>query len=160
MRAAGLFSANEELVEVPTSHLRFLAADHMLAAALAEVSDYDSRRSHLLRARDLYRRFLQTCERLGLLHEGESRLLATLDSEEEDSPLGPAEDRELRLELLRREKEAGQRLRTLRAFLARLGPEDGDAEEETREMEVVALQSRCRGALRELRLIDEVSRHS
>lgn len=140
-----------------TAHLRFLAADHMLAAAHAAVSDLARRRRHQLTARRLFLRFLRTCERLELLHPEERRLLEATEAGDDDDPgarAGPkGEDRQLRVELARREKEAAQRVRALRAALARA--EGAGDEEEARELEVLGLQTRCRGALRELRLIDE-----
>lgn len=70
MDAAGLFSRNEAIEDVPTEHLRFLLCRYLLGEVLLNTSTGE-RAAVLKGARSELRLYLRWCDDLGCMHEAD-----------------------------------------------------------------------------------------
>jgi len=82
IQANALFSKNEEVEDIPTSHLKYLQTDYYLAELYTKVVD-KNRFNNLVTAKAFFLVFLQNCETIGILKKN---LLVTLKRESPPSP--------------------------------------------------------------------------
>lgn len=161
MDAAQLFSRNEELDDVPTSHLPFLMCPYYLGELALRFVD-GRRRERCLEAQARLEAFLEECARLGVLSREEARSLRG-----EKQPASAAERRSEMIARLKRDREARARIEELQAAQrarlqrrpgaadeaqAQVLPEEAEDESTTRELLLLRLQIACRAAARQIEL--------
>eukprot|EP00906_Rhabdomonas_costata_P004336 RCo006420 len=107
--SSGMFSKNEELDDVPTGDLKFLAVPYLCGDLLIRVVDTEHL-SHLMEAKELLTRYMTKCRLLGLVKEEEYRNLVEVR----------VGDRQSRIERHRKDKELVAKLAELNQRKKRL----------------------------------------
>ena len=122
-RVADRISKNEELADLATSALPFVALEHHIAIAMTRCMDHDRRLVRLERACALWEAFLQTCDRFELLSTEETKQLQAL-MEQEDSDEAPrflSVSRDEKIARFRAKQQAEQMRSQLQALQQRRG---------------------------------------
>jgi len=173
VRVEGLFSANEELDDYSSGSLRFLLLEYFLGKVHAQFVQLDGRGGHLSVARELLIEYLERCKMLRILHEEEVAALNALTGDDGDSESerggaalrsqSAADQRSRKIAKFKREKDARERISTLKQLLSSSsssliadGTETGtalDREEEARELVLLQLQAAARDCLDEVPLM-------
>ncbi|KAF2273546.1 type 2A phosphatase-associated protein 42 [Westerdykella ornata] len=119
-----LFSPNESLEDISTSDLPYLTIPYHLAdlvQKLPSAGDLNARKSHLLRARDFYERFLKLLDSYDILSRDDAKLYEAYQEDRDTFTTAggggtrdPAKRREAKIAQFRREKELKQKLEYLR----------------------------------------------
>ncbi|XP_050569360.1 immunoglobulin-binding protein 1 isoform X1 [Cygnus atratus] len=155
-----LFSENEELEEVASADLKYLAVPALLGALTLRQVDASRRREHLEAARAHFCRFLQLCRAYGL--SAAPPPAAAPGDEEAGSPppRGPAAQRSLlamaagrqaKIERYKQKKELENRLASVRTFV-----DSGQADEDQiREFYLLQIQKWVNISFEEIESIDQ-----
>lgn len=139
-RTAGVLSGNEEVDEIPTTHLKYLLLPFLTALSHAAwQGEQELRLQHLTTASHHIAVFLSAMENARLLKEEERERL--LDGNK--TSLTPMQARDEKIQRFKAEKQVEG---TLKALVARLGTakdqeDDGDFEDATREATLILLRS-------------------
>ncbi|KAI6078304.1 Immunoglobulin-binding protein 1 isoform X2 [Aix galericulata] len=164
-----LFSENEELEEVASADLRYLAVPALLGALTLRQVDASRRREHLEAARAHFCRFLQLCRAYGLSAAPPPAHTAAPGAEEEEEEekkeaggtgaRGPAAQRSLlamaagrqaKIERYKQKKELENRLASMRTFV-----DSGQADEDQmREFYLLQIQKWVNISFEEIESID------
>lgn len=154
VQSLSLFSTNEEISDIPTSHLQFLLVDYYLGDLHLRPMGGLDRKKQLETSSMFLSAFLTRCDNLGLVEE-EDRCDVL---EEAEDLSNPAKRRERKIARFRKEKEAQERLNHIlyiKEQAKRAGMDSPD-EELTREQYMLLIQSSIRKALDHGRIIKEV----
>eukprot|EP00741_Cyanophora_paradoxa_P019356 tig00021127_g18684.t1 len=148
---AALFSRNETMDDVQTNCIKFLLVPAILAELALKNNDRVRRVKTLERAKALYRRFLAHCDELGILEEADRKAFRR---ETEGDASGVREEK---IERFKRDRVAQQKLAELARRKGARAAEgaEGPDEELERELWTMLVQSACRKALDETRLIEQ-----
>jgi len=157
---AGLFSKNEEFEDISTGSLKYLYLNYYLGKIylLGQSTDSRIRKYRLEGSRSALCSYLTVLESLQILREKSIG--------ENEKPLSAEERRQKKIADYKRDRDAQQRIQALEARLkADKGKRnssrededvnDGDDEEEARELHLLRLQSYGYDATKEIALIDE-----
>lgn len=144
VRSASLFSRNEQLDEIPTSHVKFLLTPYLHALSLQAWQGDAPQRAEKLESCDAeLQTFFTDVDNYGLLTESQ-RDCVLLNSP--DLIETPQQKRDSKIARFRMEKAAESRLQLLMELMEKRGTSD-DVEAELREASLVLLESAVRRAL-------------
>ncbi|PRP74758.1 hypothetical protein PROFUN_06619 [Planoprotostelium fungivorum] len=157
-RSAQLFSTNETLEDVQTTHLRFILSEYYLGLLLLKRTTGD-RQTNLKTAKKCLQIFLNQCEQYNLIHE-EDKEIFHREKPQKDKL------REEKIARYKREKEASRRLDELNrsnekkerqqrnGYILTVEDDTVDDEERQRDIYKLILGLGCTKAVEEISAID------
>ena len=142
VRTLSLFSKNEEVEDISTSHLKYLLIDYYLHNLHTRVFDIDPtrRRNDIQQSLTYASKFIETCRHLKLLsREQLERWDTEIKNPHKPGTLPVQPSREARIAAFQREKQLKEQLETLRQKQSVHDGEEMD-EEDVRSLEQTKLE--------------------
>lgn len=148
-----IFSKNEELDDIPTRNLRYLFLSYFAGKIKSQIRDFQSRRVHLIEAKDWLLQYLLRCCKMKIFDDKEVEALLEKD---ETKVLSPEKKRNLKIEKFKKDKEAKDRMKVLEHMLSIAAKDDTiDHEEDLRELLILQLQTYARDAANDLSILTQ-----